>query len=62
MSGPAAGLTQGERIALLLLALAAVRPGADPRPIWLEFCATWRGLAAEIAAELPVDTELPACR
>jgi hypothetical protein len=60
MTGTAETLTKGERIALLQIALAAVRPGGDVYAAWLAFCAMWRALADEIAAE-PIDTEAPTC-
>lgn len=52
-------LSRGEEIAVLLLALAAVRPGSDPRQVWCDYCEAWRSNCAEIAAEQPIDTEAP---
>ncbi|NCA72741.1 MAG: hypothetical protein EOM91_22325 [Sphingobacteriia bacterium] len=56
MSEPAETLSRGEQLALLQLSLAAAKPGADPRPLWVSYCKQWRALAAEIAAE-PTEVE-----
>lgn len=47
-------LSRGEEIACMLLALAAAKPGADPRPLWVSYCAQWRANASAIEHE-PVE-------